>query len=149
MQMKAIATAALSCAALMTTAQAYAWCVNVPEANLRQGPGTSHEKSWEVFKYMPFEKIGQQGSWYQVKDVDGDEHWVYRNLLTNGMRCAVVKAEEANVRTGPGLNYDKSPLSPVEKYYSFKVLKTQGDWVKVEDEVFNEGWVYEPLLWVQ
>lgn len=149
MQMKGIAAAALCCAALITATQAAAWCVKVPEANLRQGPGTRYEKSWEVFKYMPLKKVGQRGSWYHMKDVDGDNHWVYGKLLTNGMRCAVVKAETANVRTGPGTNYEKSPLSPVEKYYSFKVLKTQGSWVKVEDEVFNEGWVYKPLLWIQ
>lgn len=148
MQKKAIAAAALSCAALITSNQAAAWCIQVPEANLRQGPGTNFEKSWEVFKYMPLRKIGQKGSWYRMKDVDGDEHWVYSKLVTNGIRCAVVQVETANVRTGPGTNYESSPLSPVEKYYSFKVIKTQGDWVKVEDEVFNEGWVYKPLLWI-
>ena len=34
-----------------------ALCVNVPEANLRSGPGTKYEKTWEVFKYMPFKKL--------------------------------------------------------------------------------------------
>ena len=149
MQLKAIATTALSCAAFLLSTQAAAWCVKVPEANLRQGPGTQFEKSWEVFKYMPFQKIGQKGSWYKVKDVDGDEHWVYRNLVTSTMRCAVVKTDTANVRTGPGTNHEESPLSPVEHYYSFKVIKVQGDWVKVQDEVFNEGWVYKNLLWIQ
>jgi SH3-like domain-containing protein len=149
MQMKVIAAAALCSAALITAGQASAWCIKVPEANLRQGPGTNFEKSWEVFKYMPLQKIGQKGSWYQVKDLDGDEHWVYSNLITNGMRCAVVKTDKANVRTGPGTNYEKSPLSPVDKYYSFKVIDTKGDWVKVEDEVFNEGWVFKRLLWIQ
>lgn len=149
MQKKAIAAAALSCAALIASTQAAAWCIKVPEANLRQGPGTNFDKSWEVFKYMPLQKTGQRGSWYQMQDVDGDSHWVYSKLVTSNMRCAVVRVETANVRTGPGTNYENSPLSPVEKYYSFKVIETQGDWVKVEDEVFNEGWVYKPLLWIQ
>ncbi len=149
MQMKAIAAAALCSAALFTSTQAAAWCIKVSEANLRQGPGTNYPKSWEVFKYMPLEKVGAKGGWYHMKDLDGDKHWVYSKLVTNSMQCGVVKVETANVRTGPGTNYDSSPLSPVEKYYSFKVTKIQGDWVKVEDEVFNEGWVYKPLLWIQ
>lgn len=149
MQKKNLALAALLCSAMFAAATASAACVKVPEANLRQGPGTDNEKSWEVFKYMPLKKVGQKGSWYQVEDVDGDRHWIYSRLLSNSMRCAVVKVDEANVRTGPGTHYEKSPLSPVEKYYSFKVIKTQGSWVKVEDEVFNEGWVYKPLLWIQ
>jgi len=149
MQMKAPAAAALCCAALMTTTEASALCVNVPEANLRKGPGTNHEKSWEVFKYMPFQKIGEKGGWYHVRDVDGDEHWIYSKLVTHGNRCAVVKVETANVRTGPGTNHETLPLSPVEKYYCFKVIETRADWVKVEDAVSNQGWVYKPLLWIQ
>ena len=40
-------------------------------------------------------------------------------------------------------------MSPALKYYSFKVLKTQGKWVKVVDEYGDEGWVYRPLIWIQ
>jgi SH3-like domain-containing protein len=85
----------------------------VPEANLRQGPGTNHEKGWQVFKYMPLQKIGQKGDWYQMKDVDGDEHWIYSKLVTNDIRCAVVKVKSANVRTGPGTNHKSLFAEPV------------------------------------
>lgn len=149
MQMKATAAAALCCAGLMSATEASAWCIKAPEANLRKGPGTNHEKSWEVFKYMPLKKIGKKGSWYHVEDVDGEKHWVYSKLVTDGMRCAVVKVKAANVRTGPGTNYDALFATPVDKYYCFKVIETRGDWVKVEDELQNKGWVYKPLLWIQ
>jgi uncharacterized protein YgiM (DUF1202 family) len=81
--------------------------------------------------------------------VDGDTHWVYDRLVTGDMQCAVVKVDKANVRTGPGTNYAKSPLSPVERYYSFKVLGQKDGWVKVQDEVFNSGWVSSKLLWIR
>lgn len=149
MQMRATAAAALCCGALMTTTQASALCIKAPEANLRKGPGTNHEKSWEVFKYMPLQKIGQKGDWYHVRDVDGDEHWVYSKLVTNSMRCAAVKVKAANVRTGPGTNFEALFPTPVEKYYSVKVVEIRGDWVKVEDAALNHGWVYKPLLWIQ
>ena len=134
---------------VLSAPPAAAFCIKVPEANLRQGPGTQFEKSWEVYKYMPLKRIGSKGDWYKVEDVDGDTHWVYRKLVSETMRCAVVKSKEANVRTGPGTNFAKSPLSPVEQYYSFRVTGSKGSWVKVEDEVFNEGWIYKPLLWIQ
>lgn len=140
---------ALLCAALIIPATADALCIMVSEANLRQGPGTQYGKSWEVYKYMPFKKIGQRGNWYQVRDVDGDTHWVYRRLATHAMRCAVVKADEANVRKGPGTRYAKANFSPVEKYYSFKVVGSKGGWVKVQDEMLNSGWVAKKLLWIQ
>jgi SH3-like domain-containing protein len=127
----------------------YALCVNVPEANLRSGPGTKHEKTWEVFKYMPFDKQSAKGDWYKVKDVDGDSHWIYRKLVTNKFRCAVVKVDKANVRSGPGTGYSKNALSPALKYDSFKVIKIQSSWVKVIDEFGDTGWIFRKLLWIQ
>ncbi|MDP2431339.1 MAG: SH3 domain-containing protein [Pseudomonadota bacterium] len=147
MTKKIITPIALFCATLFIPGTASALCVKVPEANLRQGPGIQHEKSWEVFKYMPFKKIGQQEKWFQVEDVDGDTHWIYSRLVTDAMQCAVVKVDNANVRSGPGTSFAKSPLSPVGKYYSFKIIESKGDWVKVRDEVFNDGWVAKWLLW--
>ncbi len=128
---------------------AYALCVNVPKANLRSGPGVKHEKTWQVFKYVPFEKLTRKGSWYKVKDVDGDVHWIYSNLVTERFRCAVVKVEKANVRNGPGTTYKKNILSPAFKYYSFRVLDIKGSWVKVKDEYGDTGWIFRKLVWIQ
>jgi SH3-like domain-containing protein len=125
-----------------------ALCVKVPKANLREGPGTKFEKTWHVFKYMPFKKVGSKGSWYKVEDVDGDTHWIYSKLVTNATNCAVVKVDEANVRSGPGTNFPKKDFSPALKYDSFKVLKSDGKWIKLVDEFGNKGWVFRKLVWV-
>lgn len=127
----------------------YSLCINVPEANLRGGPGTKYDKTWEVFKYMPFNKLSRKGDWYRVKDVDGDVHWIYRKLVTEKFNCAVVKVDKANVRSGPGTRYGKNALSPALKYDSFKVLKTRSSWVKVSDEFGDSGWISKKLLWIQ
>ncbi len=126
-----------------------ALCVKVQTANLRSGPGTKYEKTWQVFKYMPLKKIGSKGKWYKVRDVDGDVHWIYKKLVTSKYRCAVVKAREANIRKGPGTKYKKTDLSPAIKYDTFKVIKIKGDWVKVVDEFGEVGWIYKKLLWIQ
>lgn len=139
----------LFCAGLGISTTASALCIAVAEANLRQGPGTEHAKSWEVFKYMPLKKIGQQGKWLKVEDVDGDIHWVFGRLTSSAMKCGVVRVDKANVRSGPGTEHAPSPFSPIDKYYSFKILATDGDWVKVQDEVFNDGWIEKSLLWIQ
>jgi len=140
---------ALLVAALCLPGAASALCVGVSEANLRQGPGTRHEKSWTVYKYMPLESLGRQGRWYRVKDVDGDVHWVNRRLVTQAMRCAVVKAQRANVRTGPGTHHARAPLGTVERYYSFRVIGRDGRWVRVQDELRNRGWISRALLWIR
>ncbi len=127
---------------------AHALCVNVPEANLRSGPGTKYEKTWEVFKYMPFKKVTDKGSWYKVQDVDGDTHWIYKKLVTSKIECAVVKTDTANIRTGPGTNFSKNALSPALKYDSFKVVQRKSSWVKVMDEFGDTGWIFRKLLWI-
>ncbi len=128
---------------------AYSLCVKTSDANLRSGPGTQYKKTWEVFKYMPLKKIGSKGNWYKVKDVDGDTHWVYRTLVTDKYRCAVVKIKKANVRNGPGTKYKKNILSPALKFYSFKVIGKKQSWVKVMDEYEDKGWIHRNLLWIQ
>jgi SH3-like domain-containing protein len=128
---------------------AAALCVKVPEANLRGGPGTKYEKTWQVFKYMPLRRLAKKGAWYKVKDVDGDLHWIYGRLVTGSFRCAVVKVDEANIRTGPGTKYAKTAMSPALRYYSYRVMKMKGDWVNVKDEYGNTAWIFRKLLWIQ
>ena len=128
---------------------AYSLCVTADTANLRSGPGTKHDISWQVFKYMPLKKLSKQGNWYKVQDVDGDTHWIYNNLVTDKYKCAVVNVDEANVRSGPGTKYKKTILSPLFQYESLKVLKTQGPWVNIMYESEDTGWVFKKLLWIQ
>lgn len=129
--------------------RATALCVSADTANLRSGSGTNHEKLWEVYRYMPFKQVGRKGPWRKVRDVDGDVYWVHSKLLTGKYKCAVVKSDEANVRTGPGTKYRKARMSPAYRYYSFKVLSVKGQWVKVVNQYRDSGWIYKPLLWVQ
>lgn len=136
---------------LLSVGYANALCMNAQKANLRSGPGTNFGIAWEIYKYMPFVRVGVSlaGDWYAVRDVDGDVSWIHKSLVTNEYKCAVVDKDEVNVRTGPGTNYSKSPLSPVKKYYSFRVLKRQGSWVQVKDKWDNRGWIHQNFLWIR
>jgi SH3-like domain-containing protein len=127
---------------------AHALCVKVSEANLRSGPGTSYKKTWEVFKYMPLKKVKTQGSWYKVKDMDGDAHWINSRLVTDKFECAAVKKDKTNARKGPGTNYKQTFFSPLMKYDAFKVLKQENSWVNVEDEFGASGWIFRSLVWI-
>ena len=131
------------------SAEALALCVSSPYANLRSGPATSYQKTWEVLKYTPLKLLKKKGKWLRVKDLEGDVHWVYSPLVTSKYKCAMIKDEKANIRKGPGTKYALVPESPAKQYYSYKVLKTKGDWVKVTDEFGTNGWIFKKLLWVQ
>ncbi len=129
--------------------QVYALCVNSPEANLRSGPGTKHEKTLVIFKYTPLQEISKKGNWYKVKDLDGDIGWIYRKLVTDKIKCAVVKTNIANIRSGPGKGYATIHISPAMSYDSFKVIEIRGSWVNVKDDFINTGWISRELLWIQ
>lgn len=128
---------------------AYSLCVKADTANLRSGPGTKNEISWQVFMYMPLKKISKKGSWYKVEDLEGDTHWIFENLVTDDFKCAVVKVDEANVRSGPGEEFKKTVLSPLYQYESMKVLGTKGNWVNIMYESGDTGWIFDNLLWIQ
>jgi SH3-like domain-containing protein len=102
-------------------------------------------------KYMPFVKVGVSldGDWFAVRDVDGDVHWIYKTLLTNQYKGAVVKANGVNVRTGPGTKYTKSTSLSADKYYTFKVLQRKGSWVSVKNPVGDIGWIHGKFLWIR
>lgn len=131
----------------LIAARADALCVSAQKANLRSGPGTNYEVVWEVYKYMPFSKVGVSlsGDWYAVKDVDGDVNWIHKSLLTGKYKCAVVKADGVNVRTGPGTNYSEGGVA--NKYFSSKVIGTKGVWVRLRDEY--TVWIHRDYLWIK
>jgi SH3-like domain-containing protein len=148
---KVFILAAVFLSLLQSVIPAEALCVKTARANVRSGPGTQYRQVWQVYKYMPFQKIGisVSGDWYAAKDVDGDIGWMHKKLFTNAFHCAVVRKAAARVRTGPGKHYAQTPWSPAPQYYSFRVMRRKGAWVKVKDEWGQTGWIYRSLLWVQ
>ncbi len=134
----------IALAAIPPRSEAQELCVRVARANLRAGPGTDQKKTWEVYENMPFTQIDRKADWLRVRDVDGDEHWIFRNLVTSSYKCLTVKSERANIRKGPGTNFDT--WFTVEKYTSFKRIGAEGKWIKVEYEG-ETMWIYNTLVW--
>ena len=128
---------------------AEALCVKGKRANLRQGPGLNYKKLWEVFKYMPFRQLGKKGDWLRIQDLDGDIYWLHKRLTTTSIKCAVIKQDKTNMRIGPGTHFKQAPWSPVDKYFSMKVLEVKKNWVRVVDSEGDKAWVYRPLVWIK
>ena len=105
--------------------------------------------TWKVFKFMPLQKVSRKGSWYKVKDFEGDTHWVFKTLVTSQFKCAVIKTDKANLRTGPGTKYKQATdLPSAEKYMVFKLSKIQGKWARITDSFGDSYWVYRKLVWI-
>lgn len=114
-------------------------------ANMRFGPGTDHEVLWQVEKYHPFIVMDRKGKWIKVKDYEGDQAWVHESIVSAKVRGVVTVKSKCNVRNKPSTKGDVK--FTVEKGVPFKVLKTQGNWLKIQHADGESGWIYKTLVW--
>ncbi len=128
-------------------ANAQAVCVQTRNAQLRKGPGPNFAVSWTVGQLMPFMKIGEQGAWSEVKDLDGQVHWVTSKSLTQRFACAVVKTKQARLHSAPNPRDPASETKFVDRYTPFKKIDRDGAWIQVEDDHKTEHWISETNLW--
>lgn len=126
------------------TASAERLSVAFDKANVRSGPGTSHEILWSVGKYYPVDIIKRSGNWYQVRDFEGDIGWIYRSLLKK-ISAVIVKGTIVNIREGPGTGF--RVLFQAEKGVSFKLLNREKKWLKIQHADGEVGWIHKSLVW--
>ena len=129
---------------LAGTASAERLAVSAPVANIRSGPGTSHNVLWKVEKYFPLRVIEKSGDWYHFEDFEGDKGWVHQSLVSK-ISAVVTKNDECNIRSGPGT--DNKIIFTVEKGIPFKVLNRDGSWIHIEHADGDKGWIHKSLIW--
>ncbi len=112
--------------------------------NIRSGPGTDSEVHWEVFKDFPLKVVQRKDQWAKIEDFEGDGGWIHASLVTD-KKTVIVKVKKANIRVGPGENYEivASALYGVV----FSQGKIQGDWVEISHTDGTKGWVHKSLIW--
>ena len=71
------------------------------EVNLRTGPGTQYPVSWIYRRQMlPIEIIAEYHDWRKIRDWQGDEGWVHKNMLS-GRRSIIVIGSPRNLLSEP------------------------------------------------
>lgn len=130
---------------LTGTAAAAAEYVSISKdgVNLRSGPDTKYSIIYELPEGYPLKVVSKQGEWLKVSDFENDQGWVYAPLVTNA-KYVIVVVENGNVRSGPGVNYDK--VGTVVREVVLKQVGTQGDWIKFEHPQLT-GWIHRKLVW--
>ena len=118
--------------------------VSAPVANIRSGPGTSHNILWKVEKYFPLRIIEKSGEWYHFEDFEGDKGWVHQSLVSK-ISAVITKKDACNIRSGPGTG--NKIIFTVEKGIPFKVLERKGNWIHIEHADGDKGWIHKSLIW--
>ncbi len=118
--------------------------VSADIANVRAQPDIQSDTLWQVEKFHPLLVVEKRGEWYRIKDFEGDTGWIH-NSLVDKSPTVIVKVQRANIRTGPGTQYDLA--FDAEKGTPFEVLETKGPWKKIRHGDGDEGWVFSSLIW--
>lgn len=113
-------------------------------ANLRSGAGTGNDILWQVEKFHPFIIVEKKGKWYRVKDFENDEAWIHNSLLGNVKSVITIK-NKCNIRSKPTTK--SSILFTAERGVPFRVVKSEGNWLKVEHADRDVGWIHKTLVW--
>jgi len=122
-------------------------CVTAEKANLRSGPGQNFKVTWTVGKFMPLMQVGSKGQWIQVRDLDGEEHWINSSMVSRKVQCVVVKTRYANLRRGPRASAQIAEIQTADRYTPFKKVDREGSWVQVEDDYKSKFWISDSTLW--
>ena len=113
-------------------------------ANIRSGPGTRYDVLWQVGKYHPIYVLKKTGNWYHFRDFQDDRGWLHKSLVSD-IPSIITSSEKCNIRSGPGTKYEI--LFAVENGIPFKILKRKGNWINIQHEDGDKGWIHKSLVW--
>lgn len=118
--------------------------VTLDNSSLRSGPGDKFPVVWTLGAGFPLSALEEQEDWYKVVDFEGDSGWIRKKLVGKDPHV-IVKAEKANIRSGPSDRYKL--IGTANRGVVFQTLKVKGDWVKIKHGKGLIGWVSRGLLW--
>lgn len=102
------------------------------EVNVRTGPGVRYPIKWVIKRQnMPVEIIAEYEDWRKIRDIQQDEGWTHKAMLSS-RRTALVKSEKKNVYLEPN---EKSKLVAIANKGSLlKIDRCDGKFCEVESE---------------
>lgn len=114
--------------------------------NIRSKPATDAEILWRVPKGFPLEILERKAEWVHTVDSSGDKGWVHISMLAKDKTVIVrTKANDANIRVGPGTNYEI--VVQAENGVMFAVLEKNGEWLNVKHADGTTGWIHSTVVW--
>jgi SH3-like domain-containing protein len=114
------------------------------ETNVRLGPSLDYPiKFVYKAKNIPIQVIGEYDNWYKIKDKDGEEGWLNRNLTIKKRHLLVIDGTQIIYRRN---SVDSAPIFRVEEDVPLEFKKCDGEWCKVE--LNNKiGWIQKKVVY--
>ncbi len=119
--------------------------ISSDKAFVRSGPAPRYPIKW-VYKKdgFPVEIIQEFDVWRKVRDIDGDEGWINKVLLSD-KRSVIVRGEgESDMHEAPAGG--ARVMARLEPGVVARLQKCNPDWCNLSVGGFN-GWVERKILW--
>lgn len=114
------------------------------EVNLRTGPGMRYPVKLVVRKSgLPVEVVREFDVWRQVRDIDGDEGWVHKSMLS-GRRSIVVRGQMQTLLRRPEAN--ARAVARLEPGVIARLHTCNASWCQVNVGGYT-GWLKKETLW--
>ena len=114
------------------------------KANVRTGPGVRYPVEWVyVRKSLPLEITAEFEHWRKIRDWEGTEGWVHRNLLS-GRRTVMVMGGVRALRRDPAEG--ASIAARLESGVVGDVLSCSGNWCRIAAGS-HKGYIPRAQLW--
>ncbi len=115
------------------------------KVNARTGPGSRYPIAWQYQRRgLPVEVVAEYEYWRRIRDHDGTETWVHKNL-TSGKRYAVIDGGVRSLYRKPDIDTDV--LLTAETGVQARLRKCpDAMWCQVEI-AGTKGWMPRSSLW--
>jgi len=114
------------------------------EANVRTGPGLRYKIKWVmVRKAIPLEVIAEFEQWRKVRDIQDEEGWIHRSLLTN-KRNVIVTGDQQMLRKYSSKK--STPIARLEVGVNARLLSCNKASCRVSVNQYK-GWIRKDKLW--
>ena len=114
------------------------------EVNLRTGPGLRYPVRLVIKRSgLPVEIIREFDVWRPVRDVDGEEGWVHKSMLS-GRRSVIVRGPMQTLLRDP--ETDALPVAKLEPGVVARLERCDAKWCSLSVGSYD-GWIKKEHLW--
>lgn len=116
------------------------------KVNARSGPNIRYPIEW-IYQQQnhPVEIIAEYDQWRKIRDYEGTETWIRKNLLTNTRYALIIENGENNIYEKDSLNSDV--IARAENGVVAKIQKCGPSFCRLEFENQIEGWMQRSILY--
>lgn len=121
--------------------------VKADKAYARTGPGQNYPIRWVYRREnLPVEIFQEYGPWRKIRDIDGDEGWIHRSLLS-GRRSVIVHSGDIMAALYSRPDERDSKIAALVNHGAIMLVdECAPQWCRVYNGKYK-GWIERKFLW--